>query len=90
MLVVNECIQEAPNLIVLYVNNESSLNTLELVGKQESAFGRNQCSDSSISHDFAFKFIPSAGFISPQTMSPQLHQSDSLSCALGNLSNKCR
>lgn len=38
MIVVNECLQGVPNLIVLYVNNESSRTTLELVGKQESAF----------------------------------------------------
>lgn len=46
-----------PNLIVLSVNNESSLNTLELVGKQESAFWGHRCSDSSISHDFTLRFI---------------------------------
>lgn len=74
---------------MLYVNNESSLNTLDLVGKQESALWGNQCSDSSMSCDFTFSFIQSAALISPQTTYPQLHQSDSPSFALGNHSNKC-
>lgn len=38
-MVVNECLQGMPNIITLSVNNESSLNTLELVGKQESVLG---------------------------------------------------
>lgn len=38
MMVVNECLQGMPNLIMLSVNNVTSLNTLALVGKQESVF----------------------------------------------------
>lgn len=63
------------------------LNTLELVGKQESVSWGHRCSDSSITHDFALRFIQSV-FDEPSDHVPTVTP-DSLFCALGTHSNKC-